>query len=201
MIGVVPSQFSRAPEARSSPVVPCTSGVSALDVFRAAEDIVGKQVFARACEQLPQGIRDELAGVTTVSWVPNTVVVQVLRAAASAAGRDTGALTAEAIRGATGRTFTTVWRTFLRFTSDEALIKRAPLIYARSRNCGKLSARIVAPGVAEVPLTEYPNLTPPELRLLGVGIQCILEFAGRRDVHVSCELKPDGGRFTFRWRI
>ena len=161
---------------------------------------MGQEVFARAREQLPQQVRDELAAITTVSWVPNTIVIQVMREVASAAGRETEALVADAIRRATARTFTTVWRMLLHFTSDEALIKRAPIIYARSRNCGKLSARMVSPGVAEVLLTEYPNLTPPELRSLGVGIQCILEFAGRRDVQVSCEGRNDGGRYTFRWR-
>lgn len=198
--GMVSSQSSRAPAPGSSPVVPCTSGVSVIDVFRAAEKIVGRDVYARACEQLPREVRDELAGVTTVSWVPNTVVIQVLKAVAGAAGRDTEALTAEAIRAATARTFTTVWRTLLRFTTDEALIKRAPIIYARSRNCGKLSARMLSPGVSEVILSDYPNLTAPELRSLGVGIQCILEFAGRREVQVTCELRSDGGRYVFRWR-
>ena len=60
---------------------------------------------------------------------------------------------------------------------------------------------MLSPGVAEGMLSEYPSFTPPELRSLGVGIQCILELAGRRDVQVSCERKPDGGRYVFRWRI
>ena len=180
--------------------MPSTSGVSVLDVLHAAEQIVGKQVFAQACERLPQSLRDEMSTITAVSWVPNTLLIEVMRAVARESQRDTEDLVAAAIRGATTRTFTTVWRTLLRFTTDEALLKRAPLMYARSRNCGKLSARMLSPGVAEVTVTEYPNLTPPELRSLGVGIQCILELAGRRDVQVSCERKPDGGRYVFRWR-
>ncbi|HKP63902.1 MAG TPA: hypothetical protein VJV78_44515 [Polyangiales bacterium] len=180
--------------------MPSTSGVSVLDVLRATQEIVGEQVFAQARECLPQSVRDEISEITAVSWVRNTLLIEVMREVARITERDTEELVAEAIRRATTRTFTTVWRTLLRFTTDEALIKRAPVIYARSRNCGKLSARMLSPGVAEVMLTDYPNLTPPELRSLGVGIQCILELAGRRHVQVSCERRPDGGRYVFRWR-
>ena len=196
----MPDELRSSREPASTPVVPSTSGVSVLDVLHATEEIVGRDVFERARKQLPAQLQEELASITAVTWVPNTVLTEVLREAARAAGMDTEDLAAKAIRGATARTFSTVWRALLRFTTDEALIKRAPLIYARSRNCGKLSARIVSPGVAEVLLTEYPSPTPPEIRSLGVGIQCVLEFAGRQDVQVSSERKPDGGRFVFRWR-
>ena len=53
-------------------------------------------------------------------------------------------------------------------TSDEALIKRTPLIYARSRNTGQLSSRLVAPQHSEVQLSGWPEVSDRTLRTIGM---------------------------------
>jgi len=184
----------------SRSVVPSVAGIAVLDLMRALEEIVSTEVFLRAREALPPGVREDLDAVSAVSWVPNDTLNSVIDEIARAASLDPEAMLDQAIRSASQRTFRTVWRMFLRVTSDEALIKRAPVVYGRSRNVGQLSARIDTPGVAEVLLTEWPDISDRTLRSIGVGIQSVLEIAGRRDVRMSYIRTPSGGRYELRWR-
>lgn len=184
----------------SRSVVPSVAGIAVLDLLRALEEIVSAEAFLRAREALPPAVREDLDAVSAVTWVPNDTLNRVIDELARAASLEPEAMLDQAIRSATQRTFRTVWRMFLRVTSDEALIKRAPLVYGRSRNVGQLSARIGTPGVAEVLLTEWPDITDRALRTIGVGIQSVLEIAGRRDVRMSFARTPNGGRYELRWR-
>lgn len=89
---------------------------------------------------------------------------------------------------------------FLRVTSDEALLKRTPIIYQRSRNTGQLSARILEPGHAEVLLTDWPDVPDRHLRTIGVSIGSVVELAGRKDVRMTTQRTPEGGRYQIWWR-
>src|SRR5262245_43428829 len=125
-------------------VIPSISGIAALDLIQALEELVGRDACQRARATLPREASAELDAITALSWVSNVTVGALIDHVAVAAGREPEALLDEAVRRAVDRTFKTVWRTFLRFTSDEALIKRTPAIYARGRNVGQLSARVIS---------------------------------------------------------
>jgi hypothetical protein len=89
----------------------------------------------------------------------------------------------------------------LRLSSDEALIKRTPMIYSRSRNVGELSARIVEPGRAELKLTEWPEITDRQMRSVGVGIESVIALTGRRSVQMRCTRTASGAVFDLRWQV
>jgi hypothetical protein len=184
----------------TQPVIPSISGISALDVLHALEEILGTDMYRRARASLSDQLRDELDAITALSWVPNTTFGSVVDRLAEHARREPEALLDEAVRRAVDRTFKTVWRTFLRFTSDEALIKRTPMIYARSRNVGQLSARIVAPGQAELRLIDWPDISDRQMRSIGVGIEAVVGLSGRHDVRMSCVHTSEGARYELRWR-
>jgi len=94
----------------------------------------------------------------------------------------------------------TLWRVLLRFTSAEALITRTPILYARARNIGRLEARTVAPGLAELTLTEWPGASERSIRTLAVSVETILTIAGRRNVKVGWRLTVDGAAYRVSWR-
>ena len=103
-------------------------------------------------------------------------------------------------RRAVERTFKTVWRLLLRLTSDEALLKRASAIYARWRNTGQLSARIIEPGLAELRLTGWPGVSDRQLRIIGISVQTAVVLAGGHDVRFDFEATRDGALYALRWR-
>lgn len=180
--------------------VPCTSGIAALDVLHVLGEMVGDETIERAKARLSPDLRAEIEALTAVSWLPNTTLGALIDEVARCAGRDPEALIDQAVCGAVDRTFKSVWRMFLRVTSDEALIKRTPMIYQRSRNTGQLSARVLEPGCAELLLTDWPDVSDRHLRTIGVSIQRVVELAGRHDVRMSVRRTPEGGRYELRWR-
>ena len=180
--------------------VPCTSGIAVLDVLHALATIVGSETVERAKAQLPLSLQAELETVTAVTWLPNTTLGALVDEVASCAGREPEALIDQAVRTAVDRTFKSVWRMFLRVTSDDALIKRTPMIYQRSRNTGQLNARVIEPGHAELLLTDWPSVSERHLRTIGVSIQRIVELAGRHDVRLTIQRTAEGGRYQLRWR-
>ena len=179
---------------------PCTSGIAVLDVLHVLGEMLGSETIERAKARLPVDLRTEIEALTAVSWLPNTTFGTLIDEVASCAGRDPEALIDQAVRAAVDRTFKSVWRMFLRVTSDEALIKRTPMIYQGSRNTGQLNARMVEPGYAELLLTDWPDVSERHLRTIGVSIQRVVELAGRRDVRMTVQRASQGGRYELRWR-
>ena len=181
--------------------VPCLSGVAAQDCLTALRQIVGTDTYATAHERIAPHFRREIDTMNAVSWVPVDAFNAFVDEIARSAGRDPEELLDEAIRQAVQRTFKTVWRMFLRVTSDEALIKRTPMIYSRGRNVGALNSRIVSPGHGELLLTGYPEASDRTLRTIGVGIRSVVELAGRREVRIAYARMSDGGRYDIRWKV
>ncbi|HKU36982.1 MAG TPA: hypothetical protein VJR89_02510 [Polyangiales bacterium] len=180
--------------------VPSTSGIAVMDLLHVLAEMVGQAKIERAKGRLSPAQRQTIDALTAVSWLPNTTLALFVDELARCVQRDAEAMIDEAVRAAVDRTFKTVWRMFLRVTSDEALIKRTPIIYQRSRNIGQLSARILEPGNAEALLTQWPDVPDRHLRTIGVSIARVMELAGRRDVRMTAHRTPDGGRYQLRWR-
>lgn len=105
------------------------SGTAMLDALRALEELIGSEGMIAARRALSADQRDELEGSTAVTWIRVDTGSALFDAAAQLCGRLPEQLIEDAVRRAADRTFNTVWRTFLRLTTDDALIKRAPLIY------------------------------------------------------------------------
>jgi len=185
--------------AMGSPLVPSTAGTSVLDLLKSYEEIVGPDVLAAAREKLPAEIRAELDAMTSLSWMPVTSVARVVDQIAAEAKADPEALLDRAVRLATKRTLTTVWRALLKLTTDAALIARTPIFYSKSRNVGRLHARLVARRRAELTLTEWPSISQRHRRTLAISIETIVTLAGRRDVEVSWEPTADGAVYRLTW--
>ena len=164
-------------------------------------DIVGADTYAAAHGRLSPQTRHEVDTLNAMGWLPITTFNEVIEEIARSASMDPEAMLDKAVRLAVQKTFKTVWRVLLRVTSDDALIKRTPMIYSRGRNVGALSSRMVGPGHSELLLSGYPEPTDRTIRTIGVGIQSVVELAGRREVRMSYERTSDGGRYDLRWKL
>jgi hypothetical protein len=181
-------------------VVPSASGISALDLRAALEEIVGKEVMAQALGALPAETRSEFIDITALSWVPFATITRVVDAIATASRKNPEKLIDEAVRRSTERTFKTVWRVMLRFTTDAALIARTPVVYSLSRNVGRLTARIKSPGKSEITLADWPGVSARQVRTLGISISTVLTLAGRKEVALTSTPTADGALFHLTWK-
>jgi hypothetical protein len=179
---------------------PCVIGSGVLARRRVHEAKLGADRVRHALGTLPAAIRQEFDDTSPISWVRITTVEAVSDAIAAEAGADPEAWHDETVRAGATETFKTVWRVMLRLTTDEALVMRAASMYGKTRNLGKLTARIPQPGRAELTLTEFPNMRPRWARTVAIGIEVVLTLSGRANAVVTSAVQPDGASFIARWR-
>lgn len=176
-----------------------TSGATTRDAHAILERLVGADVVARALEHIPPDERLTYEGATSVSWIDCDIVEHVYEAIAREAGRDVAGLQAEVMRAGVDRTIHSLWRILLRFTSDNALVTRTPLFYRKVFDKGEMVSRVVERGRAEIEMRGFPEMSEFHLRGLMVGIQCVLEAAGRRDVKMRPRRTRTGAMIDATW--
>lgn len=178
------------------------SGANIILTRRALETLVGAELVARALASLPRESAEAYTGVTPVGWVPVRIVDAVTQAVAAAAASSEWTperLSEESARLGVESLMKGLWRVILRFTSDEALVARTPLIYSKTFNVGRLESIIPRPGIAEVTHSGWATITDLQIVGLGAGIQTVLRCAGRKDAKVSVKRTPTGAFFTGTW--
>jgi hypothetical protein len=163
-------------------------------------ELAGSTVVSAALDRVPPDVRAEFECVTSVGWVRIATFEQVFTEIARELGRTVAELHTEVARISIERTMRTVWRMLLRLTTDNALISRTPVIFSRSYNRGKLDARIPEPGRGEITLSDWPDVPAWPVRATRIGVETVLRLAGRKDVRVASEPRPDGAFFLATWR-
>ncbi len=175
------------------------AGARVLKMREVAVERFGEASFERALARLPSDVREQYRGLTSVSWAPTSLDYAVHDALAAEVGLEPVALHEELLREAMSRSFKTLWRLFLSFTSDEALIRRAPAIYARTRNVGDVSIDVVGDRRATVRIAKYPKMTARDARCIGVGLEVVLTLTGRRSARVVESLGVDSATYDLSW--
>jgi len=167
----------------------------------AIEKMLGPAVLKAALERVTPPVRDEYLHATALSWVTYTTLAAVHDAVATESRTNAMVLADKLARLTVERSFTTVWRIFLRFTSDEAIIVRTPAFYAKSRNTGYMASRILVPGKSESIVSGFPTIPDRDIVILAASIETVITLAGRQDVKSKGERTTDGARFFTRWRV
>ena len=180
---------------------PRVSGQVMLDQIRVMEEVAGREALDAARATLPPEAQAELESILPVSWIDSGITNDYVYALARQLGRDPEKLQVEIVRRGVERTLTTLWRILLKFTSDEALVKRTPLLYSKTYDVGELVSRIEMPGRVDAELRGWPVPEVPRLDLIGLamGIETVLRCAGRKDARVRFEARPHGAIFVGTW--
>ena len=183
-----------------APSEPCITGTIVRGHLEILEGLLGAEVLRAARLDLQGEARAVMESITAAGWVPIPVYEAFYEAVARRAGRSVADLHTEISRLSIERIFKTVWRVLLRFTSDEALVARTPLLFSRGYNQGKLTSTIRSPGIALLELHGWP--APPDIVLRGlrVAVETVLRVAGRRSVGITYERAADGATFQATWR-
>lgn len=179
---------------------PRANGTLLVEQLKVMRELHGNAVIDRAIEKLPPDIRREVDMILTTTWVPMEVSDTLHRYIAQELGRDPLEVRRELVRTALPRTFKTIWRVFLKFTSDEALVSRTPLIYSKTFDRGQFVSRIDKPGMAKMRLSGWQD--PSELELVGIAtaVEVVLRLAGRRHPEVTYDRVPGGAAFIATWQ-
>jgi hypothetical protein len=176
------------------------AGALAVNLRAVVTELLGESTVRAALARVPADARRDFEGVTSVGWIPISSLETVFVELARGQGQTVAELHENVARISVERTLRTVWRLLLRLTTDAALISRAPVLYAKAYNRGKLEARIPTPGRADVTLSQWPNAPEWTLRATRIGIETVLRVAGRKNVRSSWERRPTGAAFTVSWQ-
>ena len=162
-------------------------------------ELVGEDVLARAAATLSAEHRDALENLTSLSFLPINAADALYRAIGRETGRDHAALHEQVSRTAVDRALKTIWRLLLRFTSDEALVARTPVIFAKAFPQGVLTPRVVGPGRAEIRVESWPHMPEYAIRGTRVAVESVLRLAGRMNVKITVEPTHDGVLYHTSW--
>lgn len=183
------------------PIEPAVSGTNVLQARKALEKHVGVEPVARAIAQLAPKDREIYLGVTALSWVPLRIVEDATRLYAVELGWTPEKVVRETARLAVIDLMNGLWRVILRFTTDQALVSRTPLIYGKTYNVGALTSEIPEPGKVRLELTGWPSVPDLQLIGLGSGIETVLACAGRKAPRLTWKRTPDGAEYRGSWRV
>jgi hypothetical protein len=175
--------------------------MAVLDMRWSTEATFGREALQAALAKVTPAAREEYTQANALSWVTYATLAEVHDALAAVTGIEAMALADRLARVTVERSFTTVWRIFLRFTSDEAIIVRTPSFYAKSRNVGAMESRILFPGRSESIVSAFPTIPDRDIVILAASIETVLTLAGRREVQSRGERIAEGARFITRWKV
>jgi hypothetical protein len=178
---------------------PLVSGSIMLDQLEVMAQLAGRPAFDRALESLPAEEQELWRGLMRIQWVNTHAANRFIAAVAREAGRDAEAFLLDVARTGVEQTLKGVWKIILRFTTDNALVSRTPMLYSKTYDAGRMTAKIEKPGEAHILLEGWPGV--PRMDVLGLqsGIEAVLRCAGRANVQVTWRRTPDGVSFTGTW--
>lgn len=174
------------------------AGASVADLRKALKELGGAE-YEGALAAVPAATRDAFVSATAVDWVNVDVVEEVITAVARRLGQNPTVFNQQVNRISTERTFSTVWRFFLRYTSDLALLGRAPMMYRRVYDQGELRLTFPQAGRADVKMRGRPGISEMAAAAFGAGTARVLELTGRKNVEMQYARMADGADFTFTW--
>jgi hypothetical protein len=179
---------------------PQIAGTMMLQHRQVMEERFGKARVVSAIATLSEPMRAELARALPTNWVR----LDALQALYDAVSHETGVgieeLHSAVTRESTARTVRTVWRMLLRLSNDNTLVTRTPEMYKKAFSIGQVQSRLVEPGHSENLLTGWPEVPDFVLRQVRVATEEVLVLAGRSEIRVDVERRPDGACYSVTWR-
>ena len=178
---------------------PKLSGQAVLDLRWAFEQRLGAELVTRALARVRPSARELYERATPLTWVPYSVTRAVHAALARESDRTVESILEDVVPLAVERSLTTAWRLLLRFTSDDALVTRIPLFYARTRSRGTLTRKHLATGTATLELGGWASVPAEDLSAIAASIATFLRLGGRVRATVRVERAASGALFHATW--
>jgi hypothetical protein len=179
---------------------PRVSATLILDQIRLIKEVHGETIVVEAVASLPAGVRQELDELLPGRWLSIDAVRMMKQAIADRLGEPLLSFQRRTVRLGVERTLNTFWRFFMRYLSDDHLIRRTPVLYSRTFDRGELRFVSVAEREAVLELHGWPAI--PEFDLVGLcaGIEAVLALAGRVEPHVATSRRGVVVHFLCEWK-
>jgi len=181
--------------------IPRVSGALITKEREVLEEMVGEETVQAALRSLPPPIRDEYESVTPLTKIPTDTMERVYRAVADEAKVDVFRMHRDVVRLGVQQALKSIWRVLLRFTGDEALVRRTPLFFNRAMSKGRLEAKMVGLGKAEIRLTAWARVSELQINGIAAAIEAVLTSAGRQAVRVESHRTLDGACLIATWEL
>jgi hypothetical protein len=175
------------------------SGVVVRDQIVVYARKLGEEAVKRALSRLPPDEHRELEELLPISWIRCSTWVKAVSELAVEAGRPVMELDAEIVNDGLEHTFGTVWKVLLRFTTDEALMKRTSQLWRKTFDKGTMTANFPGKNRAELTLTGFPEVHDLDVQGTAIAIKKVLELGGRKAVNVRHRRTSDGVIFEANW--
>lgn len=169
-------------------------GAVLLEQGRIMRRLVGDDVFERALGNIDPARREEYESLQLLGWCRASTATAVTKAVAIEAGEDPAEFVHSVVKAGFGVVLRTLWRVLMRFSSNEALVRRAGTLYSKAVNKGTMRARQIVPGKVELTMSGWPEADDLDLIALHAGVEAAL-LAVRREVVVSHHRTQQGARF------
>ena len=180
---------------------PLANGALIAKERRALESIVGAAAVRDALESLPADVAEAYEQMTAMTKIPTGYVEQVYYAVADRVGRDPLELHRAIVRAGVEDALKSIWRIFLRFTSDAAIVRRTPLFFSKGLSRGTMESQMLGPGLAEIRLVGWPDVSDMQINGIKAATEAVLECAGRKEVDLIHDRTIDGCRIEAQWRV
>jgi hypothetical protein len=169
-------------------------GILTLEQKRAIGRLAGPDALACVVARLPEERRQEFSELSLFGWCRCSTLNLVLGEVANEVGRDVDAFVHDVVRESFGVVLRTVWRLLARFTTEESIVMRAPLLYSRTLDRGRPRAFVQSPGHLVMEITERADLSHIDIVSITAAIEAVLELSGRK-VRVVPQRIPFGVRY------
>lgn len=173
-------------------------GAVLIEQRRVMKRLVGDEVFARGLGLVEPERRDEYEALTLLGWCRASTAIAVTRAVALASGRVPEAFVRDVVVGGFGMVLRTVWRILMTNSTDEALVRRAGTLYAKTVDKGVLDVTQHGPGHVVLEVTGWPEMDDLDIVALSAGVEAALLAAGRSGIRVAGERTRSGARLSAR---
>ncbi len=173
-------------------------GMVMIEQRRVIERMLGQAGYQRALSRLSEERRSEYTTLGMFSWCRTSTVAAFMIEGAREAELDPSEFTARVVREGFGRVMRTVWRLFMSFSSDEAIVRRAATVYTKAIDRGRAVASVEAPGHLVLEISDWPDIHALDIVAMASGIEAALEVAGRKVQVVYKKLPSQVVRFDVR---
>lgn len=153
--------------------------------LRAARSIASDELVDRALGKMTEEARREVTEALAVSWCRLDHVRAFHHAVAAEVGEAPDGWHRRVVERSMEQTFSTIWRSFFRLTSADALVRRASAVYSKTFDTGRMEAKLIAPGHSIATLRGWPDAPEFTMNAVATGISTMLRFARRRAITVT----------------
>ena len=155
-----------------------------------------------ALQRLPEDQRREFLEASALSWVRISTLEATFRELGKELNEDPAQLQIDVVKRSVEANVRGIWSILMRLTTNEALVKRLPRIYARAYDGGEVVIDAVGPRDATFHVRGWQRMPEYARRGLAAGTEAVLYVAGRKDVRVKQVPGDDASvtRFAVRWR-